>query len=586
MYADAQLAIADPIHPVLLRRRRAACAKHGRHGLPPARVGGERGDGATDWAGFGHFAGPPAGNHDQCRGPVPARRECGAGAGGGGWSHRGEGRGRWAAANAASSSRNFDGPVRFSTGSGLILLAQRPGYLPSRQGVAVALDATVSTQSTVLRLMPAATIQGRVAATGSESLSGIRVQLLHRVVQDGRPSWQMASVRQVSEDGSFHMTELQPGEYTLATAEWVPRTQLLTGMPARSEQYPPDFLGDTRTLDGATKLHLAYGQAAQANLHLRAVPYYAVTIPVQGLPPNAPANVRVSAGTGFQLYQLGWNGRDSTVEGALPDGDYMVTVSSFGQQRASARIPLHVAGAPVVHAPAGMVPTQDVPISVRDERTQTSASSTGNGSSGIPLSGAGQHPNVGFYLNVRSEDAEGGGGMMTTTPSGPALQNLAPGRYYLQGSATGPGYIAAMSCDGVNLLTGPLVVNDSGHTAPVEVTLRDDGGTISGIVDFRNSGLQAAGVIILPTDGSGHVVYGYANVSSGTNTGKFLVSNIAPGSYRVFATPADQPGTLPYLDAQAMRQYDTKGAAVTVMAGQTAQVEAELIGLDGTSVEP
>ncbi|WP_419805812.1 hypothetical protein [Terriglobus sp.] len=459
---------------------------------------------------------------------------------------------------------------------GISFSAQRPGYLPSRQGTLIALDATANTGNVVLRLLPAASIRGQITANGAESLRGLRVELLRRSVQDGRFRWQMAGVRPLSADGSFLITDLQPGEYTVATSEWSPQMFNLTATPTVSEQYPPDFLGDTRTLDGATKLHLGYGQPARANLHLHTAPYYSVTIPVQGLPPNSPVNVRVSSGTGFQLYQLGWNNRNGAVEGALPDGDYVVTVSTFGQQHAAAQIPLHVAGAAILHAPAGLTPTQDIPVSVRDERTQT-------GSGASVYAGPAQAQNSpGFFLSIRPEDTEsGGGGMMQNTTNGPMLQNMMPGRYFVQGNAMGRGYIAAMTSDGVNLMTQALVVNDSGHTAPVEVTLRDDSGIIAGTVDFRSTGLQAARVLILPTDGSGHVLYSYV-----TSAGKFEQGNVPPGSYRVFAMPADQTDTLPYLDAQAMRTYDAKGGAVTVTAGQTAQVQAELVGLDGTGVQP
>lgn len=489
-----------------------------------------------------------------------------------------------------AQAQSQQAPGRFTTGGfegsltgiPLRLNAQRPGYLPSRQSSGFALDATASTRPIVLRLMPAASIRGRITAPDTEGLSDLRVQLLRRGVQDGRAVWQMAGMRPVSSDGSFRITDLQPGEYTVATSEWSPRTFILTNTTAVTQQYPPHFLGGASTLEAATKLHLAYGQNQQADLHLRTVPYYAVRVPIQGLPPNVPANVRVSTGAGFQLYQLGWNGRENTVEGALPDGDYVVVVSTFGQQHAGAQVPLHIAGTPVNHAPVGLTPTEDIPVIVRDERTklndEVSNISVQMGAGGGVTQ---QIRTPGFYLNVRSEDSQGVGGMMANTAGGSVLQALMPGRYYVQASPMSHGYVAALTCDGVDLLTQALVVNNSGHTAPVEITLRDDSGVIAGTVDLASSGLQAASVLIMPTDGSGRVLYAYAG-----NSGKFEMGNVAPGSYRVFAMPPDQAGTLPYMDAQAMRPYDGKGAAVTVMAGQTAQVEAELIALDGASVQP
>lgn len=473
-----------------------------------------------------------------------------------------------------------NGRSQLITAGGLALTAQRPGFLQSRRGTPVALDSAAETHGIVLRLMPSASIRGQVTASGTEGYRGIRVELLHHTAQDGRLVWQMTSVRPVGADGSFSMTNLQPGEYTVVTSEWAPGAFNVTSMSPVSEQYPPDFLGDTRTLAGATKLQLRYGQSSQVNLHLRPVPYYAVTVPIQGVAANTGANVRVSTDTGVQLFQLGWNSRSSAVEGALPDGDYQLAVSAFRPERGYAQVPIHVAGAPVQHAPVGLTPAETIPVLVRDERTQPATNSGANAALSLNGNAALQMRNPGFFLFMRPADDASGGGMMQMTASGPVLQNMQPGRYYVQGNVMGRGYIAAMTCDGKDLLLQPLVVNDSGHTAPVEITLRDDVGTVSGTVDMGDSGSLGARVWIVPTDGSGHVVFAYANSSVA-----FQAGNVPPGSYRVFATVGDAP-ELPFRDSEAMRPFSGKGTAVTVTAGQESQVQTRLLDVDSNGNEP
>jgi hypothetical protein len=49
--------------------------------------------------------------------------------------------------------------------------------------------------------------------------------------------------------------------------------------------------------------------------------------------------------------------------------------------------------------------------------------------------------------------------------------------------------------------------------------------------------------------------------------GKFTSQMMAPGSYRVLAFSRRQPN-LPYRDVDAMRDYDTKGQVIHLVAGQ------------------
>ncbi len=45
------------------------------------------------------------------------------------------------------------------------------------------------------------------------------------------------------------------------------------------------------------------------------------------------------------------------------------------------------------------------------------------------------------------------------------------------------GYVAAVSSGGVDLLHNPLVVPPGGTSSPIEITLRDDGGTVEGAIE-------------------------------------------------------------------------------------------------------
>ncbi len=255
-------------------------------------------------------------------------------------------------------------------GGGLTLTAQHPGYLPNEQLSNLPIDDTLNTTDVILKLMPTASLSGRVSAAGADGARGVRVALLYRQVNDGVLTWSQAGSHQTNSTGEFRFTNLQPGEYCVMSAEWAGDEPLNPQRTAITKQYPPDFLGDTHSLAQAAKLHLHYGDDQHVELHLHQATYYPVAIPVQNQPANSPINVRLAGTDTFNAYQLGWNARDRAVEGALPSGTYKLQLTSFGQQQGSALVPFTVANQPLEHAPVTLATGTRIPIRIHTEFTQ------------------------------------------------------------------------------------------------------------------------------------------------------------------------------------------------------------------------
>ena len=58
------------------------------------------------------------------------------------------------------------------------------------------------------------------------------------------------------------------------------------------------------------------------------------------------------------------------------------------------------------------------------------------------------------------------------------IDNVGPGRYWVEPSPF-EGYVSSITSGGVDLARDPLVVGAGSTSAPIEVTLRNDSGTIS-----------------------------------------------------------------------------------------------------------
>lgn len=455
-------------------------------------------------------------------------------------------------------------------GNGLTLTAQHPGYLPGEQFTNLPLDDSLNTTDVVLKLMPSATLSGRVSAVGADGARNVRVTLLHHQVNDGVLTWSQAGSHQTSSTGEFHFTNLQPGEYCVMSAEWAGGEPLNVQRTAITRQYPPDFLGDTRSLAQAAKLHLHYGDDQHVELHLHQAIYYPVAIPIQNQPTNSPINVRLAGSDTFNGYQLGWNGRDNAVEGSLPSGSYKLQLTSFGQQQGSALVPLTVANQPLEHAPVTLAVGSRIPIRIHTEFTQQEKSAAS------VYSGQPQSQNlanlVQLYLRpLESDGSFGGSSVRHGEETEPALENVQPGTYFVRPNVS-RGYISSMTAGGVDLLRHPLTVGDGGAADPIDVTLRDDSATLTGTVDIpANPSSSYILLLLVPSDGSGQTVQGYAQPD-----GKFTVQNVPPGSYRLFAFGGARMQQVPFRDSQAMHAYDGKGTAVSVSAGQNSTAKVSL----------
>jgi len=172
------------------------------------------------------------------------------------------------------------------------------------------------------------------------------------------------------------------------------------------------------------------------------------------------------------------------------------------------------------------------------------------------------------------------------------IENVSPGRYWVE-TTPFEGYVSSISCGGVDLARDPLVVGPGGTSAPIEVTLRNDTGTISAQLSGGESGDgigQQAGPAAL---GEQQQIYAYAiplfasseqiKMGGMQGTGQATITGLAPGSYRVVAFNA--PQEIDFHTPEGLAQYAAQGETVTLEAGGSANAQVDVIHVTNTDAE-
>lgn len=494
--------------------------------------------------------------------------------------------------------------VTFATGpegmvvtanSPFMLLARRPGFIEEPES-----QFGRPPKDLVIRLLPEAIIQGRILLSDSDAAAGITVELFMKQVQEGRSRWTRSQSVRANSAGEFRFAELRPGAYKVMTHELLDTDPVDLAPKSQIYGFPPvSFPGVNDFASGQT-IQLAAGQVFQADIALKRQPYFQVRMPVANFADGLGMSVVVLAqGHPGPGYALAYNPSAQRIDGMLPKGTYLVEATAYSQEPADGAANLSVTGNPSDGPTLTMLPAAQIPVNVRAEFT-----SDWNGNTTTTMSSGGHTftfrdgPRAQMSLWLEPVDDFANRGSVQLRPPRSAqddqlvIEGAQPGQYWVRVQSF-RGYVASATSGTTDLLHEPLTVS-SGANTQINVTLRDDvallQGSVSGIPDDSSSlrenssaepsqGTRKNGAFIycipLP-DRSGQYAEFWAD-----STGQFNFSDLAPGSYRVFAFTRPQP-SLPYRDAEAMRAYDSLGTVVQLSPGQTQQVQLQLIpGGDG-----
>jgi hypothetical protein len=228
------------------------------------------------------------------------------------------------------------------------MTAVRVGYLAPQtswgNGVQVARDQ----EEVTIALTPEAKVIGHVTLADGEGAAGIPLELYRRVVENGRARWNNVGSVQARSDGEFRFADLEAGTYKLFSAELNDRDPVTSDPRGQGYGYPPDYFPGASDFAGGAVIHLAAGETFQATLTPEKRRYYPVHIGVAGGGgPGRQFDIEVERdghpGPGFTL---GNDFRDGSIGGMLPDGNYLVRVSTQENVGLTGLVSLSVHGGP------------------------------------------------------------------------------------------------------------------------------------------------------------------------------------------------------------------------------------------------
>lgn len=464
---------------------------------------------------------------------------------------------------------------------------RRPGYVSNIQSESMSLDVPVSSFFVALSssmaplqllLTPEAILIGQISLPNSEPASRVRVSAYRKGVENGRPMWRMAGNAVTNSEGIFRIASLPAGSYLLYVRPHADRPTAPGEKPFLG--YASVYFPGATDASGAGVISLATGEHQQIYTTLLRQTFYPVSIHIANAEPGKFVSVEIRDSGGQQAgSSLVYDSQKQTTRMDLPNGRYVLNARMFRPGFGS-QFPLlghaefSVSGRPA-YLDVSIFPMAAIPVILREEFTAAGTRPTyrlahsGSNNPNINLSFV--PAGVQFLNEVFGNRVEAAPG--SNDGSSLQLEGVPPGKYWVEARTYGA-YVSSISSGGDDLSQTPITIGAGGSSAPIEITLRDDTGTLNGTIS-RGPGSSGgetprAWIYAIPL---------FSTVSElpstiSTSAGKFTFYALAPGAYRVIA--CDSPHAIAFHTSEGVAAWAGKGRVVTLEPGGTAHVELDV----------
>jgi hypothetical protein len=462
-----------------------------------------------------------------------------------------------------------------------VATALKPGFFNEEElGHGYAARNTVarvpSSEDLLLKLTPEGVIYGEVKNEDGEPTEGIRVKVMRLRVAEGHRIIEPQGEISTDDEGAFRIADLRPGRYRVSFAQanrGVIRFVSNFNRKQEAEQgYASEFYPGVKDAESAAVIEVMAGARMQVTQILKRQRLFEISGVVRGGDPEGALNLLLRDASGDYVPE---NMRVDQKRGqfqvlGVPEGTY--TLLARGQRRrgpATEEIQPMLSATQLVHLTSdvtgvvlAMQPANSVEIQVRDE---------------IPPDGS----NVLHQAVVRFVSLE-------TPQFSPAIQapimadervttarldDIPPGTYRIEATASQGGYVASLRCGGTDLLREDLTFAAGAELPPIEVTLRNDGAQLNVSVTDENQ-RRAASVVIYSQEYPRRSLLVQLD-----DSGSVSQTNLAPGAYSLIAV--DDADDLEFRNPVAMQKYLGDATEVNLQPGDKTSVRVKLQAAQG-----
>jgi hypothetical protein len=450
----------------------------------------------------------------------------------------------------------------------------------------------------ILNLTPMATITGHVSVSNGAEPGELYFQAYRAEYRLGRVRWNVFGQAKTDSNGTFRFYDLDaPAKYLLCSQQ----KQEQRGIPSSTRVvygYPTTCYPSSLGTDSEGLLLLAPGQHADIELSIAREPFHRVSIAVSS-PQGQHAGVNIYAHDGKNISGWGgWKEEDQTWDAWLPNGMYYAESRAWDQSSASyGRVDFKVADTALNGVRMAVLPLSPVEVIIHKLFTDPPPNENSHGyviRTGTPQNQA--DPGLQLELIPLERRLEGGGGGIDLNhaddepPDHFQAMNVTPGRYWVYVSWVSTGYVSAITSGGTDLTREPLVVGEGNTVPPIEVTVRNDGGsldcTIKGLADSSlqtgrrmfGGPLPSSPMVAAFPIGPRYATFPQTSLSDPNGTVR--LDNLPPGLYRLITLSKFRD--LDSEDPAEIAELMAKGKLVRIEAGSTTSVQLEL-GASGDS---
>lgn len=452
------------------------------------------------------------------------------------------------------------------------LNASRNGYFYSgrrsgggMRGDILSLSSGQHLDGIILRLTPAAIIAGRVIAEGDEPIPNVFVQAVKYAYQGGKRRLSDFGTSTTNDRGEYRIWGLPPGRYYIRATH--PRAGTSRpGSPAYIPIFYPNVSDPAKTQpidlhsgDEVTGIDLTLASLHSVRLAGKVVNDASL--------PAKNAQVSLVGGLGSMTFSLGQTSADAKggfeING-VPAGSYTLIAEQFGGNDTDkvmrGRISIEVGESNLndLEVVVGSGATLAGHVHVEGKTPTDLSKLTVELDAQDDLSSLGFTPDV----NTASVGADG-------TFS---FHGVPEGFYLIDVRPLPDGFYLKPAAEGDPAETGVKVGRN--HSAAVELTLSSGAARLAGTVSKDQLPAAGAVVVLVPDQPRRGAARLYRQALSGPS-GKFTISSITPGDYKIFAWEQIERGV--YLDPDFIQAYEDSGKPLHVEEGSTLSIQLEII---------